>query len=176
MAIKLTLTVRPRRRSARLAARPQQARHQPYPERQRSGSQPTPPPQQPRASSLRAKQEPRASSPIIKREESNPPLNIIPFTPINAVVPKRELKAKKDEDEDEEEGVEEEKNVWEFNLHDIPRYFPALGPNDGSGREDPRYIPGNFVVDERGVERRVLGRGEVASLSTMECWENGDLF
>lgn len=41
---------------------------------------------------------------------------------------------------------------------------------------DPRYVPGNYVVDEEGVERRVLGRGEVARLTGMECWENGDLF
>ena len=173
MAIKLTLTVKPRRRSLRLAARHQQARHQPYPQRQSAGSQPISPPQ-PRASSPIIKQEPQASLPIIKREESRPPLNIIPFTPINAVS-KRELKPKKDEDDEEEEEVEE-KGTWEIPLHSIPQFFPALGPNTGSEWVDPRYVPGNYVLDERGVERRVLGRGEVASLTTMQCWENGDLF
>ena len=132
------------------------------------------------------KEESRASSPIIKREESSspPPLNTIPFTPINAaaaVVPKREHKPKK-EDEESEEGAEEaeeeekQEHDGELTLHAIPQYFPALGPNDPSRSADPRYIPGNLVIDEEGVERRVLGRGEVATLSTMECWENGDLF
>ena len=130
------------------------------------------------------KEESRASSPIIKREESSspPPLNTIPFTPINAaaaVVPKRERKPKKEEETEEEEGDEErekEEHDGEITLHNIPQYFPALGPNDPSRSADPRYIPGNLVIDEEGVERRVLGRGEVATLSTMECWENGDLF
>ena len=70
----------------------------------------------------------------------------------------------------------EEKGYRELTLHSIPQYFPPLGPNDPSRSGDPRYVPGNIVIDEEGVERRVLGRGEVASLSTMECWENGDLF
>ena len=70
----------------------------------------------------------------------------------------------------------EGKGDRELTLHNIPRYFAALGPNDGSRSGDTRYIPGNFVIDEEGVERRVLGRGEVATLSTLECWENGDLF
>ena len=133
MAIKLTLTVKPRRRSARIAARAHRA----------------PPPQ------------PQASSPAA------------------VVVPKREVTPKKEEKEDEENEEDEEdgeKENGEVNLHDIPQYFPPLGPNDGSGRVDPRYIPGNIVVDESGVQRRVLGRGEVASLTTMQCWENGDLF
>ena len=157
MAIKLTLTLKPLRRSPPHIARRQQARHQPYPERQTSGSQPTPPPQA------------RAPSPaIIKREdETRSPPTITPFTPIN-VVSKRKP--------EEEENEEEEQQHWEIPLHSIPQYFPALGPNTGVEWVDPRYVPGNYVLDERGVERRVLGRGEVASLTTMQCWENGDLF
>ena len=172
--VKLTLTLKPRRRSLRLAAKRQQARHQPYPARRTSGSLPTPPPQ-PRASSPVIKQESRASSPTIKREASHPPPTIIPFTPIN----KQEVKPKKDDSSSSPSSQEEHhhhQHNWDIPLHAIPQYFPALGPNTGSEIIDPRYVPGNFVVDERGVERRVLGRGEVASLTTMECWENGDLF
>ncbi|KAK0507604.1 hypothetical protein JMJ35_010127 [Cladonia borealis] len=179
MPIKLTLTLKPRRRSLRIMEKRQQARHTPYPARKTSGARPTPTPQ-PRVSSPATKEESRASSPVVKRESRasspiiTPPATIIPTkTQYNPLDNHHHAWNLKPEDHPQ----------WEppLDLYSIPQYYPPLGPNTGSSGDgdegvDPRYVPGNYVIDEEGVERRVLGRGEVRTLTTLECWENGDLF